>query len=54
MDDQPEWKVWHGWLLVVAWVLMVGVIFWFLVAPPWGDAGPVEAPTSMSGSGGRY
>ena len=48
MDDRPEWKVWHGWLLVAAWALAVGVIFWLLVASPWGDAGPVEAPTSMT------
>jgi hypothetical protein len=30
MDDRPEWKIWHGWLMVAAWALAVGVIFWFL------------------------
>lgn len=47
MDERPEWRAWHGWLMVAAWALMVAVLFWFLVAPPWGDAGPVEAPTTM-------
>jgi hypothetical protein len=43
-------REWQGWALVAAWVLAAAVVFWLLVAPPWGER-PVEAPTSMSGGG---
>ena len=42
-------EAWQGWLLVAAWLLAVGVVFRLLVAPPWGDPGPVTIPTVMSG-----
>jgi hypothetical protein len=40
---QPWWRDAFGWALVLAWALLVALIFWLLLLP----TGPVQAPLSV-------